>query len=270
MVGTAPVSISPNGNLIARLTGENLEVVRLPDLEVLSSFSTNVKKGFIRWSVGSPDHECRLLLQTSDEIRVWDLSEPKWTSTINNGSGGMGKIVSANFGPSKQEVVILNDFGSKMTIWSLISGRSVEIRDPKSISSSHDFRPATGHLAFLARPAAQDIVTIHQPESYTNIRSVNVGTHDAQGIKWSPDGKWLAIWDTASIGSQVQILTADGAQFRMVKLDGESESSLGIKCISWSLSSQQLAIGKCDRQVEILNTRTVRYRFLPRCLLHRC
>jgi WD40 repeat protein len=195
---------------------------------------------------------------------VWDLEDPRWSSIIVNGSGGLGKIISAEFGPSKNELVLVNDFGSKITIWSLISGRSVEIRDPKANALSHVFRPRSGHLALLSRPAAQDILTIHQPGSYSIINSTFLQTADAQGLRWSPDGKWLAIWDTPSMGTKIQILTADGGHFRTVNSDAEhQEAPLGVKSLSWSPSGSHLAVGDFDQQVTILSTRTVSSRLHP-------
>jgi hypothetical protein len=227
----------------------------------LRTIAIESRKGVIKWpnlKIATGD-AFRLLLQTSDDIRVWDLGDPKWSSTLTNGSGGMGKIVNAEFGPSKHELVLIHDFGSKVTIWSLVSGRSVEIRDPKTSVWSYEFRPNSGHLAFLSRPAAQDILTVHNTESYSVMKSVVLQTLDAQGLKWSPDGKWLAIWDTPSTGTKIHIFTADGSHYRTVVFgDDTKEVALGVKTLCWNPNSDQLAIGDFNQNVTILSTRTVR------------
>ena len=44
-----------------------------------------------------------------EHVRVWDLLDEVWTATIKNGSGGMGKIAHAEFGRTKDEVLVLSD-----------------------------------------------------------------------------------------------------------------------------------------------------------------
>lgn len=178
---------------------------------------------------------------------------------INNGSGGSGKIINAEFGRTKDEVLLFSDFASKVTIWSLISSRSVEIRDPKFSTKGYEFRPSsTPTFALLSRPGPQDILTLHAPNSYKVLKTVVLPTDDAQGLKWRADGNWIAIWEAASMGMRVSIYTADGHLYRVYNGDESAEiSGLGVKCIHWSPSGQYLAIGSYDRRVTLLNTRTV-------------
>lgn len=178
---------------------------------------------------------------------------------INNGSGGMGKIVNVEFGRTKEEVVCFSDFGSKVTVWSLKTGRSVEIRDPKFPNTrTFGFRPITGLCAVLSRPGPQDVLTLHAPSSLAVLKMVTLQSVDAQGIKWSPDGRWLAVWDTPSIGYRIYIYTADGHLYRVYNGDCDEDGlSLGVKSVEWSPKSEHLAIGGHDRRVTLLSTRTV-------------
>uniref|UniRef100_A0A093UVV6 WD repeat-containing protein WRAP73 n=1 Tax=Talaromyces marneffei PM1 TaxID=1077442 RepID=A0A093UVV6_TALMA len=83
-------------------------------------------------------------------------------------------------------------------------------------------------------------------------------------LKWSPDGRWIAIWDAASSGTKVLIYTADGQHFRTYtgRDDAENTHDLGVKCIEWAplkprqQNSEVLAVGKYDGTVDLLNTRT--------------
>ena len=189
---------------------------------------------------------------------MWDVDDPSWTATINNGSGGMGKIVNAEFGRTKTEVLVFSDFGSKLTIWSLTTGRNVEIRDPKySSSRGHEYRRKLGIFVLLTRLGAQDMLSLHAPNSYKVVKSVALPTMDVQGMKWSPNENWFAVWDTSSMGQKVYIYTADGNMYRSYTgTDDFGLGGSGIRTVEWSTAGQYLAIGGMDRRVTLLSTQT--------------
>jgi WD40 repeat protein len=254
---------SQDGLYIATLNNQRLEIRSTASLGLVRSISTTSKGSIIRWSPGFPATETssRILLADEENVRVWDLYNEKWTATISNGSGGMGKIVNVEFGWTKEDVICFSDFGSKVTVWSLKTGRSVEIRDPKfSTTRTFGFRPITGLCAILSRPGPQDVLTLHAPSSYAVLKMVTLQSVDAQGIRWSPDGRWLAVWDTPSIGYRVFIYTADGHLYRVYNGDCDEDGlGLGVKSIEWSPKSDYLAIGGHDRRVTLLSTRTVNF-----------
>lgn len=122
-------------------------------------------------------------------------------------------------------------------------------------------------LALLSRPGPQDILTLHAPSSHAVIKTVQLQTADAQGLKWSPDGRWLAVWDAPSVGFKIHIFTADGHLYR--EWNGEVVEGivgLGVKSLEWSPRGDFLAIGGFDRRVTLLSTRTVYY-VLSTCYL---
>jgi WD40 repeat protein len=221
--------------------------------------SINCAPGTIKWSNSYNDATARLLVYTEDSVKIWDLDDPAWTATINNGSGGMGKIISAEFGRNEQEVLVYSDFGSKLTVWSLITGRSVDIRDPKfSTTRGQSYRQKLGVFAQITRPAAQDILSLHAPNSYKVLKSITLPTMDAQGFKWSHDERWLAVWDTSSLGQKLYVYTADANLYRTYTgIDSSEIGAVGIRALEWSPGSQYLAIGGSDRRVTLLSTRSV-------------
>ncbi|KAK7525932.1 uncharacterized protein IWZ02DRAFT_488891 [Phyllosticta citriasiana] len=257
---------SSDGAYVASLLGSRLQIRATCSLSIVRSIplpsTLNVKNlPIVRWSPlhSHSDRIHRVLLADETNVRVWDLRDGQWSAVINNGSGGMGKIVNAEFGPSADEVLVFSDFAARLTVWSLSGGRSVEIKDPKfsKDAASICFKPGDGVLALLSRPGSQDTLTLHAPKTYLVLKTVALPSTDARGLKWSPDGKWLAIWDTPSMGLRVMIYTADGYLYRTYT--GEDDGGLrglGIKTVSWSPKSDFLAVGSYDSRVTLLGTRT--------------
>jgi WD40 repeat protein len=185
----------------------------------------------------------------------------------------MGKNVHAEFGRTEDEVVVFSDFASKATVWCLRTGRTVEIRDPKFSGKDGrgwGYRPSAeekapergGMLAILCRSAGQDILLLLAPKTYDVVRKVELPTVDAAGLKWSRDGRWIAVWDAASSGYHLHIYTADGHLYRTMcretsdDLDRWGVEGLGIKSVEWVPGNQYLGVGGWDRRVRILSTRT--------------
>lgn len=209
----------------------------------------------------------RFLLAEEDKVRVWDVQDHDWSAAIDNGSSGMGKIANVEFGSDDSEVMVFSAFGSQVTVWSLWTGKSVEIKDPKFSRRGYG-RSRTGRkgcFALLTRPAAQDVVSLHVPGTYEVIKSFTPPTIDAQGLRWSPDGRWLAICDTPSNGYRVLIYTADGNLFRNYIGDyyDDDLKGLGVKNLEWSPNGDFLIIAGFEKKLTLLGTRTVSS---PQCL----
>lgn len=199
----------------------------------------------------------RILLVNDEIVRVYEVEDPQWKAVIRGAAGGLGKIVNVDFGSDENEVLVFSDFAVKVTIWSLKTNRGAEIRDPKA-GENFDFRPSTGHLAIITRAAAHDNLMLLAPGAHQASKSVELPTVDAQGIKWSPDGRWLAIWDAAGSGYRIAIYTADGHLFRSYEGGHTSENiGMGIKSVAWDPNTTFLAVGDYENDVTLLNSKTV-------------
>ncbi len=207
-----------------------------------------------------PKAPLRILLSDDKTVHIWDAYDEQWSAKIDGAGGGVGKVANAEFSHNGDEVLVFSEFGVKVTAWSLKSSRSVEIRDPKFSNRGFGYRPRTGHLALLTRPAAHDIITLHAPTNYKLVETFTLPTVDAQGLKWSPDGRWIAVWEAASI-YKVLLYTADGHLYRTYSGYSEKDTiGLGIKTVDWSPQGNFLAIGDYDNRVVLLSTVTVRSR----------
>ena len=203
----------------------------------------------------------RILVADESTIQVWDVDDSTWTATITK-AGEEVKVTNVDFGQNADEVVALSDSSLRISIWNLSSGKCIKIRDPKFTTKGHGWRPRTGHFALLARPAAQDIIMIHAPSTYMVINQNVLPNFDAQGLKWSPDGRWIAVWDAASRGFGLDIYTPDGHLYRTCNRKPEQDiDGLGIKTIEWSTSGDTLAVGDFDNKITLLSHLTVRIPF---------
>ncbi|KAF2203461.1 TolB, C-terminal domain-containing protein [Delitschia confertaspora ATCC 74209] len=280
---------SPTGTHIASLSGSRLQIRALSTQEVTHSIvlpsSQDLRASQIRWSppviqpsttslLSTPDRKRRsvlppqsnrVLVADEENTRVYDLRDEKWSAVINNGSGGMGKNVHVEFGRTEDEVLVWSDFASKITVWCLNKGRTVEIKDPKfpgKEGKGWGFRAcangAGGVLALLCRSMGQDILLLLAPRSYNVLRKVELATVDAQGVRWSRDGRWIAVWDSPGAGYKVYVYTADGHLYRTVGGDlaeGDIEG-LGVKSVEWVPGNQYLAVGGWDRRVRMFGCKT--------------
>jgi WD40 repeat protein len=188
----------------------------------------------------------------------------------------MGKNVHAEFGSNEDEVLVWSDFTACVKIWCLKTGRAVDIRDPKFLGKdgkgwgyrpSRDARTSGGSarggvLALLCRAAGADILLLLATGTYKVLNRVELTTTDAAGLRWSRDGRWLAIWDASSAGYKLHIYTADGHLYRTLTREPSDDVSewdvegLGIKTLEWVPGNERLAVGGWDRRVRILSTRT--------------
>ena len=261
--------------------GTSLEIRKTDDLETmrivdLASANTKREPRFLclRWS---PSHNLtsaspvkhntptlrRFLYATENYVRIIDLHDPQYSVNIDNGSGSMGKNAHVEFGANMDEVLIWSSLSSRIVVWNLTTGKSIEIKDPKHMINGHGRRSGnkTSIFALITRPASHDILNLHIPGSYTIMKSIILPTIDAQGLKWSSDGRWLAVWDTPRMGYKVLIYTADGNLLRTYTGDYFDDAliGLGVRCIEWSTSGDFLAVAGFERTITLLHTRTVRF-----------
>ena len=263
--------MSPNGSLVATLQQSCLIISSSRSREVVRKYplsqQVNSRYRYLRWystndltrnatneqEIGLCERSGRILLADDETVRVYDISDPTWHAVIDKAAGNLGRITNAAFGYTADEVLVLSDFGVKLTIWSLLTRRGVEIRDPKYLVKCYHHRPRTGHLAILTRPAAQDVLMLLQPGTHELVESMEIPTTDAQEVAWSPDGNWLAIRDAASSGYRVMIFTADGHLYKTISNGWNVDISLGVKCMQWSPSAGTLAIGDNNDNVIIFS-----------------
>lgn len=272
MKATVCAAASRYSSLIALINNSRILISSSVDNSILhsiqldSAFASRCK--FLEWfpnrnslkvSNDSNPSTLRLLVADDDRIQVYDAADAQWSASISGASKNAGKIVNVEFGNTPDEVLVFSDFGVKATLWSLVSRRGVEFRDPKLSTRGHCLRPLTGHLAMLMRETVHDTLIVVAPKTNELIGSFVLATTDAQGIKWSPDGRWISTWDAASAGYAVLLYTADGHLFKtFYGWQSLDRPSLGVRNVEWDPSGRFVAIGSNDNDITLLSSDKVK------------
>lgn len=79
-------------------------------------------------------------------------------------------------------------------------------------------------MAVLCRSSGMDVLMLLAPRTYELINRVELPTVDAAGLKWSRDGRWIAIWDAPSTGYNLYIYTADGCLYRSITREPSNDA----------------------------------------------
>ncbi|KAF3481100.1 40S ribosomal protein S25 [Arthroderma uncinatum] len=267
-----PPALSNDGRYAAITTEKELRIHSLQgdgDVRPISLQDLTGPVKFLQWasldsvkslSLGRSDDNTnmqRVLCAGGNQIFVYDAKDESWSAKID--AGESVTFVHVNFSPSPDEVIAIPEFNTHLAIFSLLTGQQRVIKAPKFAGpATYAFRPNSGHLAVLSKGQSGDVLSIHEAETYETITAVNLTTTDVKGLKWSPDGHWIAVWDTASQGTMVVIYTADGQQFRSFEGSkiGDDNQDFGVKTVEWSPDSQVLAIGRHDGTIELITGTT--------------
>lgn len=197
-----------------------------------------------------------------DQIHVFSATDSDYHANIQNPSSSVTKPTFICFGADDDEVCAWSAFGIKFTTFSLITSKALEINNPKFYTPSSaprgiSFRPSTRHLAIITQNSGRDMVSIHSPRTRDVQRAWFPDTVDAQGLLWSPDGKWLALWESAAQGHKVLLYTPDGHLFKdwrgPISPEVNSDLGLGVKLVMFSPDSARLAIADGSCYICVIN-----------------
>jgi WD40 repeat protein len=273
---------SPNGKHLATVFGSVVNVRTVAGLNVVNvvklgqDFAGPVLS--FQWSPSSR----LLLVADAERIRVVSALDDSFSATIQNHATAGTKPSYVGFGASDAEICVISSFGLKFSMFDLASSKATEIGSPKVFSSSSaskcfSFRPETRHLAVLTRTSGKDMVSIHSYPTRELQRSWAPDTIDAQALVWSPDGRWLVVWDSPAHGHKVLFYTSDGHVFKSwsgpanpLPEDRDFALGAGVRSVEFSGDARYLAVGDFSRSVCVLSmasvTETMRLRH-PRTLV---
>lgn len=240
---------------------KSLRTVR--DVELPAGLSRFVV-GF-QWSSSS-----RLLLVASvDEIHVYSAFDSDFHAVVRNFVPPAAKPVYIGFGPVDSDVYVCVSMGLKFTVFDLTTSRAIEVANVKfctagTVSKGFCFRPDSRHLTVLTRMAGKDMISIHHPTTKEVQRSWFPDIVDAQGIIWSPDGRWLVTWESAAHGHRILFYTPDGNLFKvwsgpqtLVAADADAQLGPGVRLLEFSADARSLAVSDSSRRISILDMNSI-------------
>ncbi|KAK9369265.1 WD40-repeat-containing domain protein [Lipomyces kononenkoae] len=216
------------------------------------------------------DGEIHRIFAANDEgeIRIWDLdgmfditsngiNDLKSVAVIRQINWGANvPIKNVEWGRSPDEILVFSDYQVSLAVWSLVGRESIEIYHPKYYTAKgFSFQPNARHLTVLTRPVSEDIISVYGGPLLELETLSTFGLsefYDAKGFKWSPDGKWIAVYDTIT-NFQVGIYTPLGGLYRLFSIQ---DIGVGVHDIEWSPAGNLLAVASYDGLVRCLNTST--------------
>jgi WD40 repeat protein len=263
---------SPDGSFVASLTFQSptAAIVTIRTTESLQTHSviqitqqsTNPVSG-LAWSPTSS----RVLIYTSDQIRVYNVEDASLHSVVRNPGAGANKPTHVQFGATDDEVIALSAFGLKISIFNVTTSKAVEIANPKFYHAASAYRGfcfgPSAHIAILTRSSGRDMLSIHQPRTREVVRSWFPEALDAAGLVWTPDGQWLLTWESPAHGHRLLVYTPDGQLVRTLdssRLSLAADASLypGLRNCQVSDNGSRCALGDYSRAVTVLDTQTWR------------
>lgn len=266
---------SPNGELVATVFSSVITIRSTKTLDIVKSLDIPPEAlagGPILGLQWSPSSRF-VLIALADQVHVFSvLLDEHVHAVIRNPVLPAARptvfgIVAASV---ENEVYICSSLGVKFAIYNMQTRITVEISNPKFYSHatarrSFSFRPATRHLAFLSRTGGKDLISFHHPVTREVERSWTPDTVDAQGLMWSPDGKWLVVWDSPAHGHRALFFTPDGQIFKSwsggradpSETNGDDALAAGVKVTNFSTDGKLLAIGDHSRCISIFDMTAV-------------
>ena len=184
---------------------------------------------------------------------MWSLEQPEWKCKID---GGVAGLTYCWWSPDSRHLLTMADFELHITLWSLVDKSVSLIKYPKLRNNSIDFSPDGRFMALAETRDCKDHVSIFDCHKWSLIHTFEVDTKDLEGVKWSPNGSMLCVWDSCEFYN-ILVYGVDGRCLTSYcPYKDRWEFGLGIKSVYWSPSGQFLAIGSYDEKLRILNSLT--------------
>ncbi|KAK9764866.1 hypothetical protein K7432_007291 [Basidiobolus ranarum] len=235
---------SPDGEFLAAIFEKRLVIRSVHTLKITRMHHLDKPINVLEWS-----NDSRLIICASYKhgtVDVFDIDDRDWHGQISEGDAG---LTSARWAFDSRHIVTVSEFQMRMTIWSLTGEEHMSIQYPKYSDKGMAFQSDGRYVAIVEKRDSKDIISIYDCKSWAVCKRIQPETIDLENLEWSPNGHYLAVWDTP-LNYKLLIYTADGSLQRSYTA---YEFGLGIKSVQWSPSSQFLAIGSYDQQIRFLN-----------------
>ncbi|RIA83376.1 WD40-repeat-containing domain protein [Glomus cerebriforme] len=236
---------SPNAKYLAAASKCYLFIREATSLQIVLKITWS---DIIQNVIWSPDSELILVASyKTGKVTIYHVTDKKWCADIEEGTSGLTNVKWSSDG---RTLLCFSDFQLRITIWSLITQEVCYIQYPKYYDKGHDFRKDGRYFVLAERRDGKDYLGVYDCDnSFKMVKHFQVDTFDLENLTWSPDGRFIAVWDNC-IQYKVLIYTPDG---RCQQSYSAYDNGLGVKFVTWAPSSQFLAIGSYDQKIRFLN-----------------
>jgi WD40 repeat protein len=174
-------------------------------------------------------------------LQVFNVNDDQWTAQIEQGQIGLDLCLWAF---DSRHILTFSKYDLRLTVWSLITSKAIHIQYPKH-KKGFCFRPDGKYFCLAERVDQKEFISIFDTNDWTMKKRFGIETNDLEGVKWSPDGRYIIIWEPM-VDYKMYVYHPDG---RLEASYSAYDDQLGIKTVSWGPSAQLLAIGSFDEKV---------------------
>ena len=244
------VQISPDGTRHASVLNDfKIEIRDTQTNAVKISLQCIDRISQIKWSPDSRHILAAMIDRNS--VHVFTFPTKSTTPSARIDGGEMG-IERAEWSPNSQFVLLYGQCGTRIDVFELRTSEIYGLEIVKNSKTGCAFSPSGDMFAYLSRDSGHDVVKICDAISWEKFTIVPIDTVNATHIKWSPDGKHIAIADCVIDYNMVIISLESVESIQSVKQYKAYEEQLGITNFEWSPNSQILAIGSGDEVVRVI------------------
>lgn len=237
---------SPDSNYIAVLVGNQLVIRSHPDLEILHVYTKEWPIDAMGWSPNSEKLFIANIKQNHYEAHA--MNQAEWSCRFKDPHR---MIANIKFTSDSNTIFNTQKFHHGFNVFSLRHQKAfIPIDHVKFKDRGYIACPDSKWFGLLRRKDHKDWITICDVETYEIIENFEIDTVDAQDISISPDGLFIAAIDV-SIYYKLVVYRPDGSR---VTTFSAYDDGLGIKSITWSPTTQLLAVNSYDHKSRILST----------------
>ncbi|KAG0065088.1 WD repeat-containing protein wrap73, partial [Podila epicladia] len=123
------------------------------------------------------------------------------------------------------------------------------------------------YVAMVERRDCKDYVAIHATEHFWTRPAIHSFVvpelMDVEGVLWSPDGRYLVMWENPKMDYKVVVYSMDGRCHGVYQAQDVGSVSglagpvfMGVKSVCWHPGSKLFVVGGYDQKIRVLNYMT--------------
>ncbi|KAF9418656.1 WD repeat-containing protein wrap73 [Podila epigama] len=206
------------------------------------------------------EHLLRMTVWSLENRRVCSIQHPKATTQSAVTSFSVPPFSTLGTTATTSTATLsISQTGNNTTTTSISNNNSGQY--------AYSVRADLQYLAIVERRDCKDYVSIHATEHFWSRPAIHTfpipELADAEGILWSPDGRYLVLWENPKMNYKLVVYSMEGRCHGVYQVQDTSESVvvpgsafMGVKSICWHPSSKLFVVGGYDQKIRVLNYMT--------------